>query len=123
MMPVGAIQPFGRAGNVRQSPEPWCGLTAHAVQTGASVMFLEPFKLRDHHLTRRDQQGAFSIREGIRQKDLRETGTGSSFRFRIVRRCADQVVDHPGGLLDALIRHATAMGVAQQEAARLGKLA
>ena len=75
------------------------------------MMPLEPFELRDHRSTWRDQR-VLRIRDCARYEDLDKVRIGSGLFGRVVRRSDDQVMNNFSGVVDALSRDPAAMGIA-----------
>jgi hypothetical protein len=84
------------------------------------VVPLEPFELLDYHRAGRERLRV-GIWESARQEDFGKTPIRSRRFAGIGGGDLDKAVDHFSGALDALNWHATAMSIAEQEAAGFGK--
>ena len=85
------------------------------------MVALQSFELRDYRVAGRDQRARI-VWKGIRHESLDKPGVGKSLLGPVVRSGGDQIVDHLGGMRDALDWYGAAMCVAEQKTAALGKL-
>jgi len=90
------------------------------ITAGLLVVSLEPFELLDHHRAGRERLRV-GLWEVARQEDLGKALIRSRRFAGIAGGDLDEAVYHFSGVLDALNWHATAMSIAEQEAAGFGK--
>src|SRR5260370_20538616 len=90
-----------------------------SVEAGLLMVLLEPFKLRHHHLARRDQRAPVRARVGACHEHLGKACARRLLFTRVTSSGGNHIADYLAGPRDALGRDAAAEGVTHQKSAAL----